>query len=306
MPMLYINGRRAAAARILPFLERQVPPTARSGDAGYQQPMQGDLLWVYEGLSNYYGEVLAARSGMLTPELFRGYVAWLASYLSHIPGRSWRSLQDTANNLRCCTCCPATGRAGGAAPTSTKKGDMLWLDVDTKIRELSHDTRSLDDFARAFHGIRNGDVGVVGYQFADVVAALQAVQPYDWAQLLHSHLDATDPGPLLDGLARSGWQLDYTDHPDRYFTAYEADTKVVDLIASLGILVDDPGEDPAEGDAPGKLLDVLWNGPAFSAGVAPGMGHRGGQWHPVQRRRAEGSGPGLANLPAAAAAAAGE
>jgi predicted metalloprotease with PDZ domain len=238
----------------------------------YDQVMQTDLLWVYEGLTNYWGDVLAARSGMLSPELFRGYVAWLASYLSHIPGRTWRPLQDVANDAALLYLLPRDWASWRRSTDFYEEGDMLWLDVDTKIRELSHDTRSLDDFARAFHGIRDGDIGVLGYQFADVVAALQSVQPYDWARLLRAHLDATDAGPLLDGLTRSGWQLDYGDTADPYFNAYEADGKVVDLMASIGLLVDDAAADEAEsGDRPGKLLDVLWNGPAFRAGLAPGM-----------------------------------
>jgi predicted metalloprotease with PDZ domain len=238
----------------------------------YDQAMQTDLLWVYEGLSNYWGDVLAARSGLLSPELFRGYMAWLASYLAHIPGRSWRPLQDTANNAALLYLLPRDWSSWRRSTDFYEEGDLLWLDVDTKLRELSHDTRSLDDFARAFFGMRDGDVGVLGYQFADVVAALQSVQPYDWASLLRSHLDATEAGPLLDGLIRSGWQLDYSDLPDPYFNAYEADNRAVDLMASLGVVVDDPSvDDLADARTPGKLLDVLWNGPAFRAGLAPGM-----------------------------------
>ena len=238
----------------------------------YDQAMQTDLLWVYEGLSNYWGDVLAARSGLLSPELFRGYMAWLAGYLSHIPGRSWRPLQDTANDASLLYLLPRDWASWRRSTDFYEEGDMLWLDVDTKIRELSHDTRSLDDFARAFCGTHDGSVGVLAYQFGDVVAALQGIQPYDWASLLRSHLDATGAGPLLDGLARSGWQLAYGDLPDPYFNAYEADNRAVDLMASIGVVVDDPSvDDPAEGRTPGRLLDVLWNGPAFRAGVAPGM-----------------------------------
>jgi predicted metalloprotease with PDZ domain len=238
----------------------------------YDQAMQTDLLWVYEGLTNYWGDVLAARSGLLTPELFRGYMAWLASYLSHIPGRSWRPLQDTANNASLLYLLPRDWSSWRRSTDFYEEGDLLWLDVDTKIRELSHDTRSLDDFARAFFGTHDGSVGVQAYQFGDVVAALQAIQPYDWSSLLRSHLDATEAGPLLDGLARSGWQLDYSDLPDPYFNAYEADDRAVDLMASVGVVVDDPAVDDLTADrAPGKLLDVLWNGPAFRAGLAPGM-----------------------------------
>jgi predicted metalloprotease with PDZ domain len=238
----------------------------------YDQAMQTDLLWVYEGLSNYWGDVLTARSGLLSPELFRGYMAWVASYLAHIPGRSWRPLQDTANNAALLYLLPRDWSSWRRSTDFYEEGDLLWLDVDTKLRELSHETRSLDDFARAFFGIRDGNVGVLGYQFADVVAALQSVQPYDWASLLRSHLDATEAGPLLDGLIRSGWQLDYSDLPDPYFNAYEADNRAVDLMASLGVVVDDPSvDDLADARTPGKLLDVLWNGPAFRAGLAPGM-----------------------------------
>jgi len=231
----------------------------------YNEPMRDDLLWVYEGLTDYYGVVLAARSGAWSAEDFRQYLAWLAATLDHVPGRTWRALQDTADEAPILYDVPAAWRSWRRATDFYEEGELLWLDVDTKIRELSHDQRSLDDFAKLFCGVQNGSIGVLGYDFADVVAALNRVQRFDWASLLRERLDSHVAHAPLEGVGRAGWRLVYHTTPDSYFADREKVRKVVDLTESLGVRI---SEQPERG---GQLTEVIWEGPAFRAGLAPGM-----------------------------------
>src|SRR5438094_8800193 len=138
------------------------------------------------------------------------------------------------------------------------EGQLIWLDADTLIREKSGDKRSLNDFARLFFGVNNGDRRRLPYTFEDVVAALNQVQPYDWATFLRSRLDGHGPGAPLDGLARAGWKLVYTDTPTAYVKSREAEGKMTDVAYSLGFWVKNDG----------KVGGVLWDSLAFRAGLA--------------------------------------
>jgi predicted metalloprotease with PDZ domain len=140
------------------------------------------------------------------------------------------------------------------------EGELIWFDADTKIRELSRDRRSLDDFARAFFGVQNGRHTPLTYTFADVVAALNAVQPYDWAAFLRARLDGHGPGAPLDGITRSGWKLVYTEQETPYFKDVEDYRKAADFSYSLGLSV---GPD-------GRIVNVTWGGPAFKANLTEG------------------------------------
>lgn len=230
----------------------------------FNVPMKGDLLWVYEGLTQYLGEVLAARSGLWSPEQYRDAVAASAANMEARPGRSWRPLQDTADAAQLLYYTPGAWKNYQRGTDYYPEGALLWLDVDTRIRELSLGKRSLDDFVRAFYGMDDDGRLVLTYGFEDVVAALNAVQPYDWAKFLRGQLDAARTEAPLDGLTRGGWKLVYTDTPTEYFKADEKLTKTVNLLYSIGIKVDDDKDK-------GSLQDVLWNGPGFLAGLAPGM-----------------------------------
>jgi len=230
----------------------------------FNVPMQGELLWVYEGLTQYYGEVLAARSGMRTAEQYRDNFAFFAGVMDKRAGRGWRPLQDTADEAQILYYVPNAWESWRRRVDFYPEGNLLWLDVDTLIREKSGGKRSLDDFARAFFGSDDGSYAVKPYAFDDVVAALGAVQPNDWAAFLRRRLGATDAAAPFDGLARAGWKLAYTDTPTAAFKAYEKVRKILDLSHSLGIIVD-------ADKAPGKLADVVWNSPAFNAGLAPDM-----------------------------------
>ncbi|HXQ81151.1 MAG TPA: hypothetical protein VN775_07565 [Opitutaceae bacterium] len=227
-------------------------------------PMRDDLLWVYEGLTEYFGEVLTARSGLWTPEQFRDHLAGLAEGMSLATGRAWRPLQDTADGAQIASSAGAAWQNYRRSHDYYDEGVLVWLDIDTTIRERSGGARSMDDFARAFYGANDGSREVVTYTLDDVVAALNSVQPLDWAAFLRKRLDSTDPAAPLGGVTRGGWKLAFSDEPTDAFRAREKIGKRVDLLSSIGLSVD-------AGDNAGAITDVLWQGEAFNAGLAPGM-----------------------------------
>jgi predicted metalloprotease with PDZ domain len=227
----------------------------------FNAPMQNTLLWVYEGQTEFWGKVLAARAGLVNPELARDDLAQAAADMQHRAGRTWRNLQDTVHdeimNHDWYRDWRDWQRLRGDYYT---EGALIWLDADALIRELSGGTRSLDDFAGRFFGGVDGDTGPRPYDFDDVVAALNAVQPHDWAGFLRERVDAHDDRRLLDGLQRAGWRLAYTDTPSANFTHDESRYgPSVDLGFSLGLRVG--------GD--GRIQGVRWDSPAFKAGLVP-------------------------------------
>lgn len=222
--------------------------------------MGDSLLWVYEGQTQYWGFVLAARSGLWTMDQAKDAIALLVSrYADNRPAFAWRNVQDTTNDPVAMQRHPEPYRNYQMSEDYYSAGQLTWLAADAKLRELTHEKRSLDDFARAFFGVDDGSWTVKPYTFDDVVAALNGVAPYDWARFLRDRIDAH--APPLDGVAASGWKLVYTDTPSEYQKTAEADAKAIDYAASIGITVSTKD---------GKLADVKWNGPAFKAGVASG------------------------------------
>jgi predicted metalloprotease with PDZ domain len=223
-------------------------------------PMRDSLLWVYEGQTQYWGYVLAARSGLVTKEQALDHLAYAAAVLSHRPGREWKSLQDTTNAPIITARQPIPWLSWQRTADYYLEGELMWLDADTLIREMSHGQKSLDDFARGFFGVDDGEwLTAKTYTFDDVVAALNAVQPHDWAAFLRARLDTHD-GPPLDGLMRGGYVLTYTDAATDYFKKLEARRRIADFTFSLGFVV---GRE-------NKLSDVLWNGRAQAAGLTVG------------------------------------
>jgi predicted metalloprotease with PDZ domain len=231
----------------------------------YNVPMRGDLLWVYEGLTEYLGNVLTARSGIWTPEQYRDELASTAADMDHRPGRAWRDLQDTADDAQRLYYTPPDWNSALRSVDYYPEGELLWLDVDTVIREKSDGRKSLDDFARAFYGMDNGSFVVKPYDFADIVKALNAVQPNDWAAFLRSRLDSHETGAPLGGIKRGGWTVTYDGTRSAAFKAHEKTRKFLNLRFSLGLLVSTDKNDA------GHVIDVLWGSPAFTAGLAPGM-----------------------------------
>jgi predicted metalloprotease with PDZ domain len=229
--------------------------------ANFNEPLQDSLLWVYEGGTSYWGHVLGARSGLVETSQMRDGLAAVAALYDHRNGRSWRSLADTTNEPLITRRSPLGWVSWQRSEDYYSEGELLWLDADTKIRQLSGDTRSLDDFARRFFGVQNGRREPLGYTLDDVIRALNVTQPFDWATFLRARLDGHGPGAPLDGLARAGWRLDYSDTPTEYFKDAEAYRKVDDFSYSLGFVVDHEG----------RLSSVQWDGPAFRQGLTAGF-----------------------------------
>lgn len=225
----------------------------------YDEPMKGDLLWMYEGLTEYLGSVLAARSGLETPELFRDRLAYVAAHLEHETGRSWRPLADASISGQLLFDARAEYATLRRGLDFYGEGQLVWLEVDTLIRKLSHGTKSIDDFCRAFYGGEAG-ASVNPYTLDDVVAALNRVQPHDWAAFFRQRVDAVETRAPVAGLENGGWKLTYNDKRSDYWATTEDEEKVTDLMLSLGVSV----------KSEGLVEDVAIGGPVQKAGIAPG------------------------------------
>jgi len=180
--------------------------TADLWTPNYNVPMRGSLLWVYEGQTQYWGYVLAARAGLLTKQQALDAIAATAATYDQRVGREWRPLQDTTNDPIAALRRPLPWRSWERSEDYYSEGQLIWLDADTLIREQSGDRRSLDDFARSFFGIGGTSYVPATYAFDDVVQALNGVQPYDWASFLRTRLDGHGPAQL-EGIARGGYKL---------------------------------------------------------------------------------------------------
>ena len=226
----------------------------------FNTPMRDSLLWVYEGQTEYWGSVLAARSGLWTKQQALDSIAATAAVYDLRRGREWRPLADTTNDPIIALRRPLPWRSWQRSEDYYSEGQLLWLDADTLIRELSHGQRSLDDFARTFFGINDGSYVPMTYTFDDVVRALNGAQPYDWAQFLRTRLEGHGPGAPLDGLTRGGYKLVYTDTPSEYFRNEEERRRISNLSFSLGVVIGNEG----------RLTEVLWEGPSFQKGLTVG------------------------------------
>jgi predicted metalloprotease with PDZ domain len=229
--------------------------------ADYEQPMQTDLLWVYEGLTSYLGDMLAARSGERTPAAARDTLALMAADLDHRSGRVWRNLQDTADGVPSMQDAPR-GWADWRRPLDYYEEDVLnWLWADVIIRQQTRDERSLDDFCKLFHGPPSGPPTVKTYTFDDVVNALKQISPYDWRGFWTDRLTNHGPGAPLGGLEGSGWKLVYDDSPSDLARAANHDDKSLNAHYSVGLI--------ATGE--GVVRDTVEGMVAAKAGIGPGM-----------------------------------
>ncbi len=226
----------------------------------YETPMRGSLLWVYEGLTQYYGFVLAARSGLWSQEQTRDALALTAATYQYRVGREWRSVADTTNDPILSARRPAPWRSWLRNEDYYSEGLLVWLDVDTLIRERTNGRRSLDDFSRAFFGGNDGSWAPVTYTFEDVVAALSAVHAYDWATFLRERIYEAGTEPPLDGLTRGGYRLVFKEERSAFQRDAEAYARNADFTYSLGLSF---GEN-------GNVTGVQWDGPAFNQGVTVG------------------------------------
>ena len=230
----------------------------------FNVPMGDSLLWVYEGQTQYWGFILTARSGMWTQQQFRDAVAMdVANYERNREGFQWRTLEDTTNDATAARRSSLPYRSWQMSEDYYSGGQMMWFAVDAKIRSLTHDSKSLDDFAHVFFGVDNGSYVTKTYTFDDVVAALNGVAPYDWASFLHAHVDELNP-PFASDFEATGWKLVYTDKESEYEKQYnerpQSSRHLYNFAWSIGLTMTDKGE----------VNDVRWNGPAFKAGVSTG------------------------------------
>ncbi len=227
----------------------------------YNVPMQGSLLWVYEGQTQYWGNVLTARAGIRPQEASRDALAMVAAtYADNRPGLEWRSLGDTTNDPVIARRKPKPYRGYQMSEDYYQGGQMLWLEADVRLRTLSGGKRSLDDFAKAFFGQNDGQWERPDtYTFEDVAATLEQVQPTgDWSQFLRERVDHR--AGLVGGIEAAGWKLVYKDKPSAYFKAMMKG-RGANFIYSLGVALS-----PA-----GYVNEVRWDSAAFNAGVGTGM-----------------------------------
>ncbi len=227
----------------------------------FQTPMHGEMLWVYEGLTQYYGNVLAARSGLWTPEQYVDTLAQAAAGLDHTPGRLWRPLIDTTVAAQLLYTAPREWSAERRGTDFYNEGLLIWLDADTLIRQLTSGQRSLDDFCRRFYGGPAGPPVVKTYTVDDVVATLNEVAPYDWRTLFNQRLYTTDFHAPLEGIERGGWRLTYDAARGQRIKDVEAARERVEMSYSLGIQL----------DTEGLITDVIPGMPAADATLGPGM-----------------------------------
>ncbi|MFZ0639172.1 MAG: hypothetical protein WA020_03550 [Candidatus Acidiferrales bacterium] len=223
----------------------------------YETPMQDDLLWVYEGLTDYLGPMLAARSGLWSPEEYHEYLASIAATLGPgTPGRTWRDLQDTATGI--------PGVHGGPGWANWRRGsdyypegDLIWLEVATIIHQQSNGQKSIDDFCHLFHGGANNGPEVKPYTFDDVVSALNQIAPYDWAEFFHERLTSLSPESPVGGIENGGWKVVFSDKPPK-----------------AGLRGGNPGQSYSIGlqlSTDGRVSDSIVGSPAYNAGVTSGM-----------------------------------
>ena len=227
----------------------------------YRTPMQDELLWVYEGQTQFWGYILGARSGMLSKQdTLDAIASTAAAYSTGTPGRAWRPLIDTTNDPIIASRAAAPWRSWQRSEDYYSEGQLVWLDVDRIIRQQSKGKRSIDDFARAFFGMRDRDYGELTYTFDDVVATLDKVQPYDWRSYLRTKVYAVAPQAPLEGITQGGYHLIFVDEPTKWIKSAEKSAKNNDLTYSGGFVV---GND-------GKVSGVLWDSAAFNDGMTIG------------------------------------
>ncbi|MGH8160934.1 MAG: M61 family metallopeptidase [Gammaproteobacteria bacterium] len=226
----------------------------------FNVPMGDSLLWVYEGMTHYWGFVLTARSGLWSPQQFRDALALsMATYDRNRPGFEWRNVQDTTNDPTIARRAPLPYRSWQLSEEYYHAGQLIWLAADTKIRSLADGRKSLDDFASAFLGVNDGSFMTRTYSFDDVVAALNGVVKHDWTDFLRSRLDAR--AAPLDAIAAAGWRLVYTGEESDYQKQLsEVTHRPQNFAFSIGLALRKDG----------SIYDVRWGGPAFEAGVSSG------------------------------------
>lgn len=226
----------------------------------YRTPMRDSLLWVYEGQTQFWGYVLAARSGLWQQKDALEALALVAATYDNRAGRRWRPVEDTTNDPIISQRRPKAWLSWQRSEDYYSEGQLIWLDVDSLLRQQTHGKHSLDDFAKAFFGMRDRDWGQLTYNFDDVVKTLNDIMPYDWASFFNHRLNERSTHAPLDWIARGGYQLVYKDEATDWIKGVESARHATDLSFSLGLTASDKG----------KISGVMWDSPAFNAGLTVG------------------------------------
>ena len=227
----------------------------------YEQAMQDDLLWVYEGLTEYLGDVLTSRSGLWTPQQYRDELARSAAMLDHRPGRTWRNLQDTADAAALLYYTPKEWDSWRRDVDYYDEGELDWLWVDTIIRQRTGGKKSIDDFCKLFHGAPSTPPTVKTYTFDDVVNTLNQIAAYDWRGFWNERLSSHGPEAPLGGIEGSGWKIVYDESRSEMMRAWENDHRTLNAAFSVGLLVKENGD----------IEDTIEGMDAAHAGIGPGM-----------------------------------
>jgi len=223
----------------------------------FNMPMRNSLLWVYEGQTQYYGNVLAARAGFVTRQQALDLIANNAAVYDTRTGRDWRPLADTTMDPIIAARRSLPWQNWQRSEDYYSEGQLIWMDADTLIREKSGGKRSLDDFAKAFFGVNDGDWGTLTYTRSDLVATLNKIEPYDWESFLKTRVDAVAEKAPLAGLERGGYRLIYGDTPNNVWRDGEVRSRAANLLYSIGLSADQNG----------KITLIQWGGPAWKAGL---------------------------------------
>ena len=233
---------------------------ARLWTPDYRQPMQGDMLWTYEGQDQFWGLVLAARSGLQAKDTVLGMLASWAGNFAEQPGRRWRSVEDTGSDPVFAARKPKPFSSLSRNEDYYTEGALTWLEIDQIIRQGTGGKKSIDDFAKLFFGMRDGDYGQIAFEVDEIVAKLGQVYPYDWAKLIDQRINTPGQPAPVKGIELGGYRLVWKEEPNPYMKAAMADAKSLNLTNSIGLVIDK--------DA--KVTATQWDGPAFKAGIVSG------------------------------------
>lgn len=245
----------------------------------FDRPIQNSLMWVYEGLTQYYGQVLAVRSGLWSADDALASIAGTAAKLDQRAGRVWRPLSDTTRDPIIAAREPVPWPSWQRSEDYYAEGQLIWLEADTIIREQTGNSRSLDDFARLFFGGRDRQVATFTYDMNDILRALTETVPYGWGEFLDARLFSVDGGAPLGGLARGGYKLIYRSTPSDFFVLENDLTETIDLSFSIGLRL----------HANGEIQEVIWGSAAYEARLTKGAKILSVNGRPFSRNEIEGA-----------------